>query len=147
MEYLRLERSLCDPCLGQKFSILVLDMNGLKTVNDNYGHRTGDAMLKELSRRLQKVFRPSDKIARLGGDEFGIIMGNIKSSECIESVLERFYRLTEIPYHFDNMQLKISASVGWAIYPDDNTGGDSLLDIADRRMYDHKHVHYASMEA
>ncbi|WP_414828448.1 diguanylate cyclase domain-containing protein [Alteromonas sp. H39] len=147
MEYFRLEQSLCDPCLDQKFSILVMDMNGLKSVNDKYGHRAGDAMLSELSKRLRNVFRPSDKIARLGGDEFGIIMGNIKSAECIESVLERFQWLSQRPYNFDNIPLTISASVGWAIYPDDSTGNDSLLDIADKRMYQHKHVHYASMEA
>ena len=147
MEYFRLEKSLCDPCLEQKFSILILDMNGLKTVNDRYGHRAGDAMLLELSKRLKKAFRPSDKIARLGGDEFGVIMGNVKSAGCIESVLERFHRLTETAFYFDNVPLTISASVGWAIYPDDNTGDDVLLDIADKRMYHHKHVHYASMEA
>lgn len=146
IEQLRAEMTLCDPCLEQKFSILMLDMNGLKKANDDHGHRAGDAMLVELSRRLQKAFRPSDKIARLGGDEFGIIMGNVKSDTCIESVIERFERVMAVPFEFEGIRMMMTASIGWAIYPEDGSEGEALVDIADKRMYQQKQVFYASVK-
>ena len=146
IEQLRAEMSLCDPCLEQKFSILMLDMNGLKKANDDLGHRAGDAMLVELSRRLRKAFRPSDKIARLGGDEFGIIMGNMKSDTWIESVIERFERVMAVPLEFEGIRMMMTASFGWAIYPEDGSEGEVLVDIADKRMYQQKQVFYASVK-
>lgn len=142
MEYLHQEHSLCQSYRERKFAILIIDMNGLKGVNDTLGHRAGDAMLAELAKRLVSAFRPTDKIARIGGDEFGVMMSNVQGAEAIQSVTKRFEQSLQPDFCFEGNELALSASIGWAVYPDSASDLDDLFDIADQHMYQKKSAHY-----
>ena len=117
-------------------SSLPLTMDGLKPINDNFGHRAGDAALRELGARLNKAARASDTVARLGGDEFGIILSAVDDRAAAEQAVRRFSEaLTPGDLEFEGMRLPLHASVGLALFADDATELADLLDFADRAMY------------
>ncbi|WP_296049913.1 sensor domain-containing diguanylate cyclase [uncultured Alteromonas sp.] len=142
MEQLNREHSLGVSYPGRKFGILIIDMNGLKSINDELGHRAGDSMLSELARRLLKAFRPADKVARIGGDEFGVLMTNIHSEGTIKSISRRFEQSLASEFEFEGSYLNLSVSIGWAVYPDNALTLNELLDIADAHMYKNKNAYY-----
>ena len=142
MEQLNREYCLCESYPGRKFGIFIIDMNGLKAVNDDLGHRAGDCMLSELARRLLKAFRPTDKVARIGGDEFGVLMSNIPDEGAVKSIHRRFEHSLEPEFEFEGCSLTLSASIGWAVYPDCAQTLNDLLDKADAHMYKNKNDHY-----
>jgi diguanylate cyclase (GGDEF)-like protein len=124
-------------------AVLIIDMNDLKQLNDQFGHRHGDAVLAELARRLKAAVRPEDLVARLGGDEFGIILSHQPSAQDCQRVCQRINELLAPRFEVDGLPHQISASMGFAIYPDDATHIDQLLDVADQRMYADKRQFYA----
>lgn len=99
-------------------------------------------MLSELARRLLKAFRPTDKVARIGGDEFGVLMSNIQQEDAVKSIHRRFKRSLEPEFEFEGCSLNLSASIGWAVYPDCAQTINDLLDKADAHMYKNKNAHY-----
>lgn len=117
-----------------KFSLLFLDLDGFKCVNDNYGHRAGDQLLKELSGKFQNTIRNEDTIARIGGDEFVAILQNITSDGAIE-VSRKLLKAACSPVCISNDQVQVSASIGVAIYPDHALTVDDLLIKSDKFMY------------
>ncbi|MFW6362733.1 MAG: diguanylate cyclase domain-containing protein [Spirochaeta sp.] len=121
--------------------VLMIDMDDLKIANDTYGHRTGDAILKEFAQRCRDSTRTSDTIARLGGDEFGIILPSIESAEGIGAAIERLQESIAIPFRFEGRTYHLRASIGAAQFPYDGSDVEVLLDIADKRMYAHKRDH------
>jgi diguanylate cyclase (GGDEF)-like protein len=110
-------------------------MDGLKQINDQYGHRAGDAAIKEFASRLKAGSRQSDTIARLGGDEFGIILFQVNTRENAKLCIQRFKEKVEKPFKFDQHELDLCASVGLAIFPEDGNDPDVLVDKADQVMY------------
>lgn len=116
-------------------SVLMIDMDGLKGINDNYGHRAGDAAICELARRIRQVSRDSDTVARLGGDEFGIILSPCEQPRGTESAIKRLRRLIAEPFRFEEQALPFGASIGAANFPDDSHDIERLLELADQRMY------------
>lgn len=118
--------------------IMMIDMDGLKTINDTLGHRAGDEAIKALAERLQKASRVGDVVARLGGDEFGVILSSQESIGTSESLIQRFRNVIEEPFYFEEKRLDFGASIGLAIYPEDATEVSKLIDLADQRMYSDK---------
>lgn len=123
-------------------SVLMIDMDGLKHLNDSYGHRVGDAAIMEVARRLTTCARESDTVARLGGDEFGMIFSPVDLPEGGEMLMHRIEDEIARPLQFEGRSYALSASVGMAELPADGLDVDSLLETADRRMYQTKRQHH-----
>jgi len=123
-----------------KFGVVVLDMDGMKQINDRWGHRAGDAALRELARRLQHHSRSSDTLARLGGDEFAVILSRVSDRADLVAEARRASHELEPAFAFAGKVLKLSASIGGALYPDDADEINALLDKADQAMYEQKRI-------
>jgi diguanylate cyclase (GGDEF)-like protein len=119
----------------RRLAVLLLDMDGLKSINETFGHRAGDAALQELARRIAAELRQSDTVARCGGDEFAYLLSTVPDRESALTVSQRIGRRCNRPFEFDGQTLQIGASIGVAIGPDDGDEPDVLLDLADRDMY------------
>ena len=123
---------------GAPLGILLIDLDGLKKINDNYGHRAGDAAIRETALRISRIPRKSDIVARLGGDEFGVILAEIENRENLDAIVRRIAEETDQPFRFESRTLHLTASIGSAQFPDDGRDIDSLLETADRSMYQMK---------
>jgi diguanylate cyclase (GGDEF)-like protein len=117
------------------FGVLTIDMDRLKSINDRFGHRTGDAAIRETALRISRIPRKEDTIARIGGDEFGILLDQAHSRNDIVRVASRINGEITLPFEFEGSALQLSASIGSAYYPDDGADMKTLLEVADRSMY------------
>ena len=124
---------------GEVFSVLFMDLNGFKQVNDNYGHGIGDELIVATAQRLSRVARESDFIARLGGDEF-VVLARSKDDLEARRLAERIVREIDRPYVLSAAELSVSVSVGIASYPRDGATGSELIKNADIAMYRAKRV-------
>lgn len=124
------------------FGVLMADINGLKKVNDTLGHRAGDALIIEFSRRLAKSARSTDLVARLGGDEFAVLLAPLDYKAGLRVVEDRVMAALAGNMEFDGRDLPISGSIGVALCPTDGQDMRELTDLADARMYRHKREHY-----
>ena len=116
---------------GWQFTLVILDVDDLKQVNDNEGHPAGDAALRELGARFREVLRIGDDGARIGGDEFALILPNTPPA-AVDALLERARSASGFT------RLSPSFSYGWAQIPGDATERDELVAIADKRLYEAK---------
>lgn len=115
--------------------LLILDMDGLKQINDTYGHRIGDAVILEFAHRLKKATRDTDTAARLGGDEFGVILTSVDNPEGVNAAIHRIDSEISFPFDFESQRYQLKASIGKALIPQDGVELEIILDIADQRMY------------
>lgn len=120
---------------GERLALLYLDLNGFKQVNDRYGHDSGDQLLQEVALRLTDCLRDSDTIARIGGDEFTVLLTNIRSTTDVSRVSEKIHQTIEQPIEIDDHFLRVSTSIGAALYPQHGETLEQLLQHADRAMY------------
>jgi diguanylate cyclase len=120
---------------AHRMGVLMLDMDGLKQINDEQGHRAGDAAIKEFACRLATEVRQSDTAARLGGDEFGVVLSFVADRESALNAGRRMSEMAELPFTFDDKPLWLCASIGVAIYPEDGEQMDELVEKADQTMY------------
>lgn len=120
--------------------VCFLDLDGFKPINDRYGHEFGDALLVEVTRRLKQVVRSSDTVARLGGDEFVILLNNISGRDEVEGAMQRILSLLSNVYDIEATSIRISASIGATLYPQDSADPDALLRHADQSMYQAKQL-------
>jgi len=127
----------------EPLGILVIDVDGLKKINDSLGHRAGDAAIRETALRISRIPRRSDVVARLGGDEFGVILGEVSNPCDLMAIVQRVAHETDQPFRFEGRTLYLTASIGHARYPDDGTDIDALLEVADRSMYQMKRTRSA----
>ena len=129
----------------QPLAVLMLDMNGLKPINDQFGHRTGDAALLEFARRLTCGVRHSDTAARIGGDEFAVMLRPLASAGGLEATMSRLAQQLNGSFALDGRTLALSASMGAARFPEDGHDMAELLELADQRMYHHKREGQAAL--
>lgn len=130
-------RSQIDACelSACRFCIMYIDLDGFKPINDNYGHHLGDAVLVTVAERLRRIIRTTDTAARLGGDEFAIILNDARSADSARRVSEQVIHEVSQPMHLDGHTVKVSASIGLAIFPDDGDSEESICINADAAMY------------
>jgi diguanylate cyclase (GGDEF)-like protein len=127
---------------GTQFALLNIDLNRFKQINDTFGHSVGDDVLKVVATTLENTVRASDTVARLGGDEFCIIAPDISSVETARGLCEKIKAaITQIELESN---VKIEASIGFAIFPIDASTADTLYTVADRAMYQQKRVYSGS---
>ncbi|MDR3792766.1 MAG: GGDEF domain-containing protein [Terracidiphilus sp.] len=117
------------------FGLIYIDLDGFKKINDHYGHQLGDLYLQEATSRMKRQLRPTDTLARLGGDEFGVLVSIVHNRSDVEEIALRMEHCFDEPFAIENHSLQASASVGIALYPNDATTRDSLLNAADAAMY------------
>jgi diguanylate cyclase (GGDEF)-like protein/PAS domain S-box-containing protein len=120
---------------GQLLGVCMLDLDGFKPVNDQYGHEIGDLLLIEVARRLQESVRGEDTVARLGGDEFVILLGGLTNVKELEETLRRLLHILASPYALVDQPILVSASIGVTVHPNDSGDTDTLLRHADHAMY------------
>lgn len=117
------------------FALLMIDLDEFKEVNDTYGHDAGDALLKEVARRLSLLVRESDCFARLGGDEFAMLLAESNQINGVEQVCRKIIESFEEPIHFQGIALKTTPSIGVVLYPGNGESQDKLYKMADIALY------------
>ncbi|TXN28203.1 EAL domain-containing protein [Methylobacterium sp. WL19] len=122
----------------QPVSVLMIDLDGFKEINDNYGHATGDALLKKMASRLCNCVKPTDTVSRLGGDEFVLLLNNIDDPVRAADVANAIIAAVATPFDFEGQALIIRCSIGIALSSDNKEGADSLLSCADLALYQAK---------
>lgn len=123
---------------NKALGVLMIDMDGLKTINDQYGHRVGDVALQEIASRIQQQTSKTDLVARLGGDEFAVILTNIEQYARATEAMNKIAMQCGLPFVFENLSLKLGASIGLAMYPTHADNLTALLEYADLQMYQMK---------
>lgn len=123
---------------GSSFTLMFIDLNGFKQVNDNFGHDVGDEVVRLCAQRLKECKRRSDSVARMGGDEFTLLLENTDNSTDIAHVASKIVSRIGEPYKVGDYELSIGCSVGIAVYPQAGRDADVLLKNADMAMYQAK---------
>lgn len=126
-----LQITSCQP--GASLSMLLMDLDGFKLVNDSLGHAAGDALLQEVAQRMRQIMRKQDLLFRMGGDEFAVLMPNTDAVQA-ERMAERLLQQLNTPIHYGTHLLDISGSIGIAQW-DGNADGKELMRRADLAMY------------
>lgn len=122
-----------------EFALLMVDLNGFKTINDTYGHAAGDQVLRAVAQRLVATVRGSDTVARLGGDEFVLLIESFEDADELVHLGRKLIAAISADITLsDQTRVNVGASVGFALFPRNGTDLDSMLDTADRGMYDCK---------
>ncbi|HEY6898625.1 MAG TPA: EAL domain-containing protein [Rhodocyclaceae bacterium] len=116
-------------------AVLFLDLDQFKTVNDSLGHPVGDRLLSDAADRLAACLRDDDLLARLGGDEFVVLLPRLTHPEDAATVATKLLGALALPFLIDEHELRVSVSIGIALYPDDGQDIDTLLKHADLAMY------------
>ena len=117
------------------FAVVFLDLDKFKPINDNFGHAMGDQVLQQLARRLQSCIRAEDTVGRIGGDEFVMLLAGLSASDSILHLAEKIRKSVAEPLSINGHELKISCSMGVAVYPRDGTDPIALTKSADDAMY------------
>ena len=120
---------------GPSFSLLCIDLDRFKEVNDSLGHAAGDEVLRLATQRLNDAVREGDKVARLGGDEFAILLLGIASVEAVTPLAQRVVQTLAQPFDVGDQRVRCGGSVGIAIHGLDATDPDDLLGKADLALY------------
>lgn len=127
-------------CLRNHHSLAVLymDLDGFKAINDQFGHEAGDVLLVEVSKRMKATLRDVDTLARMGGDEFVAVLSNVDSVQDCMQMIARILDACAQPVRIQGEDLKVTASIGVTLFPQDNAEPDQLMRHADQAMYEAK---------
>ncbi|HLO46878.1 MAG TPA: EAL domain-containing protein [Kamptonema sp.] len=120
---------------GEMLAVVFLDLDGFKHINDTLGHAVGDQLLQCVAHRLINSMRTVEIIARWGGDEFTLLLSAIKSAEDAAKICQEILHSLRTPFHLEEQELYIKASLGIALAPYDGEDADTLLKNADAAMY------------
>ncbi|CDZ76783.1 Cyclic di-GMP phosphodiesterase Gmr [Legionella massiliensis] len=116
-------------------TVFYMDLDGLKIVNDRYGHDAGDSLLLQAGKRLQSCFRDNDFLARLGGDEFTAVISHLVDEQTPQLIAQRILQEFARSFDIDSNQIHSTISIGLATYPSDTVTVDQLINKADQAMY------------
>ncbi len=120
-------------------SIIFVDLDDFKIINDTLGHSSGDIVLSETAKRLTHIVRNSDTVARLGGDEFVIILEKVSQLSDVSYIADKIITEVKIPMQLkDDKNCEIGVSLGISTYPNQTTDKKELLEFADSAMYEAK---------
>lgn len=119
----------------ETIALLFIDLDGFKSINDTFGHATGDEVLKDVAFRIKSLLREEDTVARIGGDEFALIIGDITNLTYIEKISERI--ISEINRDYESVPTPspVGVSIGISLFPKDAQDIDTLINYADEAMY------------
>lgn len=120
------------------FAVYFIDLDDFKGINDTQGHAAGDEVLKQITERLRAAVRKEDIVARLGGDEFVVMVEHLPDSEMAAHIAEKLFNCFQTDLYTSHGALRMSSSMGVAIYPQDGNNVDELLSHADAAMYEAK---------
>lgn len=132
---------------GGMAAVLYIDLDGFKPVNDRYGHAMGDLLLQQVALRLKSCLRDEDTAARFGGDEFGIVLASITGDHDCQVVAKKITDVLSRPYEFKGVLIRITASVGSAVFPTHGEDAVTLVANADAAMYEVKKAGRAEEDA
>jgi diguanylate cyclase (GGDEF)-like protein/PAS domain S-box-containing protein len=130
-----------DVALGQakrserKLAVMALDVDRFKKINESFGHLVGDEMLQSIAIRVKKCLREGDTLARVGGDEFALLLPNVSGKTEAGTIAQKILAISSLPVYHQNKELRITFSIGVAVYPDHGETKEALLRHADRAMY------------
>ena len=124
-------------------ALLFADLDDFKRINDEHGHRAGDAVLQGVAARATAAVRDVDSVGRWGGDAMIVLLENAER-EKIPELVERVRRAIETPIEYAGLRLQVGVSIGVTIVPDDGDGVQDLIRRADRKMYEDKQRRKAS---
>jgi len=130
---------------GSPGSVLYFDLNGMKAVNDQFGHPAGDAVLQHFAQLLLSSVRDSDVVGRLGGDEFGVILAQADQQQAQEKAAQLMHAIKENPCHWEGNEIALSCAVGIHQFNGQQSADDALSE-ADASMYRAKREHYADSD-
>ena len=119
----------------QPFALMYIDLDKFKPVNDTYGHEAGDAVLRKVAEMFNSCVRDEDTVARLGGDEFTIILYGMTDKGQIEERAKRIMEIINEPIWLNDLRIKLGASIGITVAPEDGASVESILQAADETMY------------
>jgi len=121
-----------------RIAVIFIDLDFFKEINDNYGHIVGDRVLQQVADRILKCVRAEDTVSRFGGDEFSLLLVNIATQEDATFVADKIFAALRLPFTVDDQDIRLSASLGIALYPEGGETIDALLHSADIAMYQAK---------
>lgn len=115
--------------------VMLLDLDGFKSINDSLGHPVGDHLLQQVAKRLTACVRVADTVCRYGGDEFVVMLPEFEDGDTAAAVAEKIRAQLEIPYVLNGELVTVRASIGVAEYPGDGSNYRALIKQADIAMY------------
>ncbi len=135
----RLEQVLAQAARSDDLpSVLFIDLDRFKIINDTLGHDVGDKLLQAVAERLNNTVRKEDTVARLGGDEFTVLLSRVGQQQDVEKVAHKLTAAFQQPFEIDEEALHITLSIGIALFPDDGETSAQLMKNADTAMYSAK---------
>ena len=118
-----------------KTSVIFMDLDHFKKINDNLGHHVGDMLLQQVAERIRNALREVDTVSRLGGDEFVMVLPELRHTEDATTIAEKLLHALDEDFFISGDKLRISPSLGISIFPDHATDASTLIRIADKAMY------------
>ncbi len=120
---------------GSSTALLMLDLDGFKAINDNFGHDIGDEALIEVARRLQASTSSTDMVCGLGGDEFAVLLPNLRASTYVEQVCWRIHSTLKLPWSSHGHPIELRGTIGVSLHPQDASDLPAMLKRADEALY------------
>jgi diguanylate cyclase (GGDEF)-like protein len=128
---------------NKSLTILFLNMDRFKEINDAFGPKTGDYILQKLTEKMQRIIHGKDILARIGGDEFAFLLWDLPSENIVIAIVKRIQEIMHTPILLADEKVEVSASVGVAVFPDHGSDADVLMQCSSIAMYSAKKLQKA----